>query len=614
MIVTPLKKAEQALRKSEAKYRELVENANGLILRYNSDGKITFVNECAQTFFGYSEEEIMGKDVMILVPEQESGGRSLKTLASDILKYPDKFVEYENENILKNGTRMSVSWRNKAIKDSNGNVIGNLAVGQDVTARKKAEEAIKASTEKYETLLNSIDEGFCVIEVLFDASGKAKDYRFLETNPAFEEHTGLHKAQGRLVRDMVPEHEEHWFETYGRIALTGKPEHFESEAKALNRYYEVYAFRIGEAENHKVAVLFKDITGRKQAEESLRESEEQFRAILETSPVSIGVVDPATGIFMFVNPAYEKALGYYPGELLGRKTLVIYENAADRERVLQVLKERGHVSDFELKIKRKDGSIFWALFSIRPITYGGKPALLGTSIDITELKQIEQLKDEFIGLVSHELKTPLTVISSSLHTARDKRLSPEDRSRLLEDAAWGVQSLDNILNNLLELSRHQADRLKLDKEATIIREIVEKAVLTVGSLYPKHRVLVDISSGIPATIVDPVRLGRILHNLIDNACKYSSEGSEVMVFARRKKDKISIGVSDQGKGIAPEDQESLFEPFSRVESNIRGIGLGLVVCKRLVEAHGGRIWVESKPGQGSTFLFTIPIEGEKPQR
>jgi two-component system sensor histidine kinase KdpD len=113
-------------------------------------------------------------------------------------------------------------------------------------------------------------------------------------------------------------------------------------------------------------------------------------------------------------------------------------------------------------------------------------------------------------------------------------------------------------------------------------------------------------------VVDPGRLERIFINLIDNAYKYSPEGSEVRVFTRQGKKEVVIGVSDQGVGIAPEDQEDLFEPFSRIgpASRIQGIGLGLVVCRRLVEAHGGRIWVESKPDGGSTFLFTIPLKKE----
>jgi PAS domain S-box-containing protein len=140
-----------------------------------------------------------------------------------------------------------------------------------------AEEALRESEERYRILFESIDQGFCVIEVVFDDADSPVDYRFLETNPAFEHHTGLYNVQGQLVRSLVPLHEDHWFETYGRVALTGRPERFINHAQWLDdRWFDVFAFRIGQPEERKVAVLFSDITGRKLAEDALRELNEEL--------------------------------------------------------------------------------------------------------------------------------------------------------------------------------------------------------------------------------------------------------------------------------------------------------------------------------------------------
>jgi PAS domain S-box-containing protein len=136
--------------------------------------------------------------------------------------------------------------------------------------RKQAEEALRKSEEKYRTLFDSIDVGVCTIEVLFDGNEKPVDYRFLEVNPSFENQTGIQHARGRRMREIAPLHEEHWFEMYGKIALTGQAARFENQAAQLHRWYDVYAFRIGDPQDRHVAIHFKDITERKQAEDAMR--------------------------------------------------------------------------------------------------------------------------------------------------------------------------------------------------------------------------------------------------------------------------------------------------------------------------------------------------------
>jgi PAS domain-containing protein len=135
------------------------------------------------------------------------------------------------------------------------------------TARKQgAEETTHESEANYRTLFETLIEGFCTVEMIFDADGKPVDYRFLEINPAFEKKTGLHNAQGKCMRALAPQHEAHWFEIYGKVAMTGEPAHFENEAKALGRYYDVRAWRIGETGSRKIGILFDDITDRKVAQ------------------------------------------------------------------------------------------------------------------------------------------------------------------------------------------------------------------------------------------------------------------------------------------------------------------------------------------------------------
>lgn len=152
----------------------------------------------------------------------------------------------------------------------------------DLLERKQAEHALQLSETRYRTLFDSIDEGYCIVEVLFDDEGKPYDYLFEEVNQSFERHTGIHDAVGRSMRDIEPNHDLHWFEAYGRIAKSGTPERFVSLAAALNRWYDVYAFRIGMPEEHRVAILFRDITDRRKAEEELQEADRRKDEFLAT--------------------------------------------------------------------------------------------------------------------------------------------------------------------------------------------------------------------------------------------------------------------------------------------------------------------------------------------
>jgi PAS domain S-box-containing protein len=362
----------------------------------------------------------------------------------------------------------------------------------------------------------------------------------------------------------------------------------------------------------------------KQTKEALAASEERFRSIYEESPIGIELFDPQ-GRLVTVNKAFLDIFGASDADEMRGYRLFTDPNMSEevRERLRNGETARYEATvDFE-KIRQRgsyrttrEGVVHFDV-SVTPLgargVKGGGGYLVHTQ-DITERKQVEQLKDEFIGLVSHELRSPLTVILGALNTAltEEARLTPEESRGLLQDAAWEAESLSHILGNLLELSRVQANRLFLSLEPLSVRDVAKNAVEKAKRQSSTHRFVVSVPSGLPAVHADPVRLDRILHNLLTNAVKYSPEGGRIRVFARRDGDYLVVGVGDQGVGISRDDQARLFAPFQRLEAsrlgNVKGIGLGLLVCRRLVEAHGGRIWVESEEGKGSTFLFTLPLE------
>lgn len=268
----------------------------------------------------------------------------------------------------------------------------------DITERKGDETALGESEARYRSLFDSIDQGFCIVEVLFDEQERPVDYRFLEINPAFEGQTGLREALGRRMRDLAPTHEEHWFAIYGRIALTGEPERFENRADALNgRWYEVYAFRVGEPEQRRVAILFADVTESKRQDDALRESEERLRAFGEASADVLWIRNAETLQWEYLSPAFEAIYGAsvdqaLEGENFGNWLELIVEE--DRERALAHIERvrAGESVTFDYRVRRPaDGEIRWLRNTDFPMrgANGKVERIGGVGHDATGLKRVE---------------------------------------------------------------------------------------------------------------------------------------------------------------------------------------------------------------------------------
>ena len=236
--------------------------------------------------------------------------------------------------------------------------------------------------------------------------------------------------------------------------------------------------------------------------------------------------------------------------------------------------------------------------------------------DISQLEHAQQAKDDFMGLVSHEIRGPLTILDGAVKVAIRESANGQRVQEMLKLANDDVESLTNIVDNFVELARCQSDRMVLNTEAIELIPVVESIVNEQRNRFRTHCFSVDIDRSLPRIDVDQVRLRLILRNLLSNAAKYSPDGGQIRVSAWREAENVVTCVRDQGLGISVEGQQRLFQPFERLDPSAKGtksLGLGLVVCKRLVEAHRGRIWAESELGKGTTFYFTLPVAVTNPQ-
>jgi PAS domain S-box-containing protein len=319
----------------------------------------------------------------------------------------DDFVDYEEEVDRVLGNYQMIALCTYSLDKCDAKEIIDVVVNHQFALIKRDEKwgqiessKRKEAEEQYRTLFNTMDESFCIIEMLFDENEKPIDYIFVETNPAFEKNTGLKNAVGKRMRELAPEHEEHWFEIYGKVALTGESARFENRAEALHRWYEVYAYRIGQPEIRKVAILFNDITERKQVEEQIRRQAEELATVMDTTPVAIWIShDPQghsiTGNRM-ANEFYEAEVGE---NVSANVTPVRCFFCKDRELTADELPMQEaslndiNVHNVELDVLLPSGKRRVILGSASPLhdTDGSVRGSIGAFIDITERKRMEEV-------------------------------------------------------------------------------------------------------------------------------------------------------------------------------------------------------------------------------
>jgi PAS domain S-box-containing protein len=524
------------------------------------------------------------------------------------------------------------------------------AASTDTASLRGTVARLQASEARYRELLDALDEGFCVLQVIFAEDGRAVDYRFVETNPAFEAQTGLHAAVGHTARELVPGLEQHWFETYGRVAVTGKAVRFEQGSEPMGRWFDVFAFRIGDPADCTVALLFKDVSQARSAERererllaALEVERSRLWEVFSAAPSFMVAFRGADHVYEFVNEAYYQLIGHR--QVLGRPLLDALPEMEDQgfvEQLDRVLAtgEPWVGREVPALLQRAPGSppetryldmVFQALTEAD----GTRSGVVAHGSDVTEQvrarRDVERLlteaelarddaeaanlaKSEFLAVMSHELRTPLNAISGYASLLEMQIHGPinEAQRRSLERIQYSQRHLLGLINDVLNYARLETGRVAYEIVAINVLETLEAAESLVAPQARERSLALEVKD-CPrdlAVLADGEKLRQVLVNLLFNAVKFTSAGGRIEISCRSADGRVDIAVADTGIGIPAKKLATIFDPFVQVRADLtrphEGTGLGLAISRDLARGMGGDLTVLSAPGVGSTFTLRLP--------
>ncbi|WP_326509373.1 PAS domain S-box protein [Noviherbaspirillum album] len=544
---TERKQAEMALYNSRERLQNIVSQAATGVVETDAAGRITFVNQKYCDMLGYEKTDLIGEDVLCITAPS-SVPETVDTISRLAAGGAGMIIEKQYSR--KDGSLMWATSSVSALRDQQGRFQGIVAIVVDISESKRSNEALRRSEERYRTLFESMDQGFCIIEMMFDPDGVATDYRFIEMNRMFEKHTGLKDAANKTARELVPNLDRFWFDTYGRVAVTGEACRFEHEASAMNRWFDVYATRLGGPDSRKVALLFSDITHRKQTSEELKryaarqsfqlQLADRLRALSDADEIAsaagellgkylgakrvvYGEIDESGKLLALKrdwNDGKLTPMGNMPLALDGRHPLIPDAVRAGRIMAAEDVVIDEQSSPFAetylaagvrsaLAMPLMQGGRLKAVLHIHDSdARAWKPEDLALAGDVVDrirsaversyaeaerlraeeaLRETDRRKDEFLAMLAHELRNPLAPISAAAELLKLKELPPERVRHTSEIISRQVDHMTNLVNDLLDVSRVTRGLVKMEMTPLDLRNIVTDAVEQVTPLIQSRR-------------------------------------------------------------------------------------------------------------------------------
>jgi PAS domain S-box-containing protein len=596
--ITERRRAEEALRDSNRRIANILESISEQFFAVDREWRYTYLNERAlrriQAVKGehLTREDLLGKSAWEVFPEH---------VGSVFYQRFHEALREQKTVHLEEYSKLSERWYETTLYPSEE---GLSVYNHDITERKQAEEALEES----HTLLRSVIEQ--TTDVVFVKDTKSR-YLLINSSGARIIGKPIHDILGKGLTELFPPEVASALIEVDRQVMNTEETRSQEERVPVQGVTRTYLSTKAPYRDHQGKVvgvlgIARDITERKQAEEALRQTEERFRSLVRYSSDIITVL-AADGIARYVSPAVERVLGYRPEELVGKDAFA-YIHPDDLERVSAVFSE---VLDnpeanpsVEYRFLHADGS--WRYLESITSNQPHDPSVEGVVVnsrDVTERKQLEENQQRFLANAAHQLKTPVTTIVGAAELLTTKQdLEVAKRRQLLDHIFSEGRRMQQLADTLLRLARVGWGQQEPNLE---IVDLVEAARQAVGRVLPLAEAT-DLALSVEGVgayaLADPEWLQEVLLILLSNAAKYSDSGKKISVHARHG----AITVEDEGIGISPADLPHVFERFYRGRSGAEGFGLGLSICRELIERMGGRIALSSRRGLGTKVEIELP--------
>jgi PAS domain S-box-containing protein len=659
------------------KFKQGIERSDEAVFLTDVDGTIRYINPAFEKLYGYMWDDVVGQTPRILKSGLLSAEvyrqfwetlLAKNTVAGEIVNRTSdgQLIQIEGSNspILDErgdligflGIHRDITER-KRVEDKIKQLLAEvesqkgeleIRVEQRTKELNKVNLRLQEELAERQRLVQSLQESEQRFHLLFEASPDAiflhdpHDpsglWRIVDCNSAAGQMNGYTReeliGQSINIINVWKGNPEGFASSYQRLKREGvlhalEAEHVRKDGHVFPIEYSTALIRMGGREY--VLGIDRDITERKRSEEALRFSEEKYRNIFENVQDVFYTTDFQGGL-VTISPSIERYSGYRPDEIIGKHVRTFFMNEDDYQKLDSAVSSQGVLNDYEMLMKRKDGTAIYVSVTARVVfDKDGQPVgTEGVMRDITERKRAEQdlskakeaaeaanrAKSEFLSRMSHELRTPMNAIlgfAQLMDMSNKEPLTSSQKERVRQIVKGGQHLLD-LINEILDLSRIEANRLQVSPEPVAVREIIQEVLdLTVPLAIKRHIQVVTKFGSMdanPFVMADRQRFKQVLLNLLGNAVKYNYDGGSVILTSQRTaSNSWRISITDTGPGISQENLARLFTPFERLNAdqlNVEGTGLGLVLAKRLIEMLHGQIGVESALGRGSTFWIELP--------